>query len=195
MIKIKIWGDITSKTSNIVESAVSSLIDEQEPIIVILNSNGGTLNDAVVICNLLKNLPNPLITVAMGNCISAATLIFNCGKKRYITKDTEYMLHQPFLLVSDTINLYKIKKYQKDLSKSLSIFKKYYHNVNIPKEKLDLAFKYGKDLILNYTECIKYNIATNIFKNWTDLFKNEHISINDEKILLFEISDILIKEE
>ena len=154
-----------------------------------------TLNDAVVICNLLKNLPNPLITVAMGNCISAATLIFNCGKKRYITKDTEYMLHQPFLLVSDTINLYKIKKYQKDLSKSLSIFKKYYHNVNIPKEKLDLAFKYGEDLILNYTECIKYNIATNIFKNWSDLFKNEHISINDEKILLFEISDILIKEE
>ena len=195
MIKIKIWGDITSKTSNIVESAVSSLIDEQESIIVILNSNGGTLNDAVVICNLLKNLPNPLITVAMGNCISAATLIFNCGKERYITKDTEYMLHQPFLLVSDTINLYKITKYQKDLSKSLSIFKKYYHNVNIPKEKLDLAFKYGEDLILNYTECIKYNIATNIFKNWSDLFKNEHISINDEKILLFEISDILIKEE
>ena len=45
-----------------------------------------------------------------------------------------------------------------------------FHNVNIPKEKLDLAFKYGEDLILNYTECIKYNIATNIFKNWSDLW-------------------------
>ena len=45
MIKIKVWGDITEKTTSIVESAVASLINEEEPVLVVINSNGGTINE------------------------------------------------------------------------------------------------------------------------------------------------------
>ena len=197
MIKIKIWGNITEKTSSLVENAVSSIIDEEEPVILVINSSGGIMNDAIIIYNLLSGLPNPLITVTMGKCFSAATLIFNCGKKRYITKHSEYMIHQPSLILSNAYNFSEIKKVKNHLAYTLNIFKKYYlnNNINIPKKKLDYAFKYGNDLYLNYKECLKYDIATNVFKSWNELLKKEHIDTNKEKILLFEVSDNLIEEE
>ena len=75
MIKIKVWGDITEKTTSIVESAVASLINEEEPVLVVINSNGGTINDAIAIYNLLANLPNPLTTIIIGKCYSAPPLL------------------------------------------------------------------------------------------------------------------------
>lgn len=40
MIKLKIWGNIGPKTSYIVEQAIAELKDENEPIIVLINSLG-----------------------------------------------------------------------------------------------------------------------------------------------------------
>lgn len=197
MIKIKVWGDITEKTTSIVESAVASLINEEEPVLVVINSNGGTINDAIAIYNLLANLPNPLTTIIIGKCYSAATLLFNCGKKRYITKDSEYMIHQPLITMASFYNLSDLKRQEKHLAKTLRLLKKYFFNkdIQIPKEKLDYAFKEGKDLYLSYKECLKYNIATDIFTNWSELYKKENINSADEKIYLFEISDVLVKDE
>ena len=42
MIKLKIWGTIGPKTSYVVEQAISELKDENEPIIVLINSLGRT---------------------------------------------------------------------------------------------------------------------------------------------------------
>lgn len=40
MIKLKIWGNIGPKTSYVVEQAISELKDEQEPILIVINSLG-----------------------------------------------------------------------------------------------------------------------------------------------------------
>ena len=63
MIIIKIWGPIGRDTSNLVDLQLAQLKDDKEPIIVLINSEGGTLIDAIVICNLLKAVPNKKITI------------------------------------------------------------------------------------------------------------------------------------
>ena len=76
MIKIKIWGEIQLQTSSVVETALSNITDKDEPILILINSPGGHLSEAIAICNLLKAVPNPIITVTFGYCASAAVMIF-----------------------------------------------------------------------------------------------------------------------
>lgn len=96
MIKLKIWGEINSKTSYIVEQAISDIDNEEEPILIVINSIGGLIGDAIAITNLLKSVNNPIITVTIGNCMSAAAMIFAIGTKRYVGEDICYLLHQPY---------------------------------------------------------------------------------------------------
>ncbi len=74
------------------------------------------------------------------------------------------------------------------LAKLLNIYKKYIiENSNIPKEKLDYAFKNGNDLYLSYKECLKYKVATKEFISWNKLYNNENINIADERVASFDV--------
>lgn len=140
MIKLKIWGEIGPKTSYIVEQAISEINDNTEPVIVVINSIGGLLSDAVIIANLLKSIENPVITVAMGNCISAAAMIFAVGQKRYVVEDLSYMIHQPYSSVPiPNLNYSKLSKTATSYKKSLDMYLKYVikNDTCIPVEKLD----------------------------------------------------------
>lgn len=193
MIKIKIWGTIGLQTSNVVETALSNIKNNDEPVIIVINSVGGTLSDSIAICNLLKSIQNPIITIALGSCASAAAMIFSCGHSRYIGEDVAYMIHQPLIQVIDEYqNSTNVKKKKQKLDHCMKIYKKYtLKNTNIPQDKLNKAFKDGEDLYLSHTECIKYNIATSLFTTWQKLYEKEKISIDDEQILLF---DVLMQE-
>lgn len=185
MIKIKIWGDIGLQTSNIVETALSNVNKPDEPILIMINSPGGNISDSIAICNMLKAIPNPIITLTLGYCASAAVMIFLCGSSRYISNDISFMIHQPYsILPNVTPNYSDSQKLTSGLKRFLNIYKKYIvTNTSIPKEKLDIAFKEGKDLYLTHKECIKYKIATNLFTTWDNLYKKEKINPDDETIL------------
>ena len=117
MIKIKVWGVIDMQTSSIFETAVSSLENDKEPLLIVINSVGGTLSDSIAIRNLLDSLKNPIITVALGNCCSAAAMLFASGKHRYIGKDISYMIHQPYTPTIDmNQNYHKATNKQRKLN-------------------------------------------------------------------------------
>ena len=194
---IKIWGEIGRNMSNFVETELSQLSDDKEPIIVLINSEGGTIFDAVAICNLLKAVPNKKITVSIGLCASAAAMIFSCGKSRYIGNDVEYMIHQPLINPGNQYQNYtETGRMQLELKKSLSIYKKYVTSKgDIPQEILDRAFKEGLDVKLTPNECIKYGIATNKFTTWNKLYSTEKINIKNERLIDFETPILSFEEE
>ena len=101
MIIVKIWGQNDRTMSNLVDVELAQLKDDNEPVIVLINSEGGILSDAIAICNLLNAVPNKKITIAIGACASAAAMIFACGKTRYVAKDAQYMIHQPLINPGD----------------------------------------------------------------------------------------------
>lgn len=194
MIKIKVWGVINMQTSAVVESAVSALKDDKEHILLMLNSVGGTLSDSIAIRNLLDSVPNPITTVALGNCCSAAAMLFAAGNHRYVGKDITYMIHQPYVPTIDNQNLYKAKIKEKKLEQYSEIYKRgFSEGTKIPQTTLK-SFEKGEDLYLQDDQCLKYKIATHLFKGYNDLYKNENINLEEEEVIEFD-AIILEKEE
>lgn len=189
MIKIKLWGRICPQASSLVETAIFNLKDSQEPIIVLLNTPGGSLTDAFAICDLLNNITNPVITVAIGLCASAGAMIFNCGKSRYISPHTSYMIHQPMTsMPAGYQNVSDLHYTKSKLSSSLRLYKSYItKGTQIPEDKLKYAFVEGNDLYITAKNCKKYKIATNIFTSWEDLYERENINIDEDETLLFDM--------
>ncbi len=186
MIKIKIWGLIDSETSNVVETAVTSLKDSKEPVLIVLNSPGGFINDGYTILNLLEKLPNPIYTVNIGLCESLACAIFALGKKRYIGDNSVYLVHQPFILEQFEVNHSEAK----ELSDKLKIDLDWYSNkvlkdCVIPKTKLDVFLKKGEDLTLTVKECLKYKVATDKYTTYDAIKEDMNLPV-DEETLIFE---------
>jgi ATP-dependent Clp protease protease subunit len=61
-----------------------------------INSTGGSLTDAFGLIDIIKNSNAVVRTIAIGNVMSAAFLIFAAGDKgeRYVSKNTSIMCHQ-----------------------------------------------------------------------------------------------------
>jgi ATP-dependent Clp protease protease subunit len=63
---------------------------------LIINSDGGSLNDAFALIDVMRSSPISVVTLGMGNLMSSAFMIFAAGKKgqRAIAKNTSIMIHQ-----------------------------------------------------------------------------------------------------
>ena len=63
---------------------------------IYINSTGGSLTDAFGLIDVMQNSNFVVCTIAIGNIMSAAFLIFAAGDKgeRYVAKNTSIMCHQ-----------------------------------------------------------------------------------------------------
>ena len=91
-------GDITEENIN---EALRWLIyentsDEEKELTLYINSTGGSLTDAFGLIDVMQNSNFVVRTIAIGNVMSAAFLIFAAGDKgeRYVAKNTSIMCHQ-----------------------------------------------------------------------------------------------------
>lgn len=64
-----------------------------QPVLLIA-SRGGNLEEALMIYNFLRQVPQPLITIGLGFVESAATIVYLAGTKRYATPETVFMFHE-----------------------------------------------------------------------------------------------------
>lgn len=94
-----ISGEIESK---IVEKAIKWILYENmhpienKKLTLYINSEGGSLMDAFALIDIMKISKYPIRTIAIGNLMSAAFMIFIAGTKgeRYISKNTTILSHQ-----------------------------------------------------------------------------------------------------
>ncbi len=66
-----------------------------EPVILWINSPGGSVSAGLAIVDAMKRVRCDVITVCTGLAASMAAFIVACGTRRYITPYAEMMLHQP----------------------------------------------------------------------------------------------------
>jgi len=97
---VSISGEIDSAKA---DEIISSLINLDSkpgtaPIGIRISSSGGSLMAVLAICDVIRNLRHPVVTVAFGEAISGAAIILSCGDKRYIGEHTIVMLHQPAIV-------------------------------------------------------------------------------------------------
>ena len=95
-----IMGEIDDEN---IEKAIRWLLyenmDNSNPdkiLTIYINSTGGSLTDAFGLIDVMQNSNFVVRTIAIGNVMSAAFLIFAAGDKgeRYVAKNTTIMCHQ-----------------------------------------------------------------------------------------------------
>jgi ATP-dependent Clp protease protease subunit len=100
---VEVSGEITQGSAG---KIVKSLLDldakpDPSPIGVRISSPGGSLFAVLAVCDVIKNLKHEVITVGIGQIVSGGVLILSSGSKRYISKHSMVMLHQPSLAIRD----------------------------------------------------------------------------------------------
>ena len=70
--------------------------DAEKPIELLINSPGGDLHAACAIVDVIASVSPPVHTTALGQCLSAATLILAAGEPghRVVHPSTRLMIHQ-----------------------------------------------------------------------------------------------------
>jgi ATP-dependent Clp protease protease subunit len=89
-------GDVTEESINIVQQQLLELANISiEPIHLIISTYGGEVYEMFSLCDIIRFLPCPVYTVAMGKVMSAGSLILSFGEKghRLIGKSTRIMIH------------------------------------------------------------------------------------------------------
>lgn len=138
---IKLIDDtiVSLKSKN--TSSMSNKIDEIE-LILYIDSNGGYLKDTYKFhdyINIIKRIHKvKLTTVGMGIIASAATLMHAIGDEKYITSNSEVMIHELYTGFSGKYT--ECKSYLKSMNdtheKLIKIYMKS-NKKNITREKLE----------------------------------------------------------
>ena len=99
---ILVSGEIDDEQANALVSQIRELNESAplEPIIVHINTVGGSVIDALAIYDMLLCVSNPIVTVVNGGCFSAGLLIAAAGCKRVATPNSMYFYHQTVVQVA-----------------------------------------------------------------------------------------------
>lgn len=123
-IGIRKWLRIRKNRISTLEE-LTKLVIKHEPreLTIHINSLGGSTYQALAIYFYLLSLSIPVTTFCHGQVASAATIIAQAGKKRYMDKDAEILIHTPRINISNAITFRLLGIIKEDLAFSNKILK------------------------------------------------------------------------
>lgn len=97
---ISMFGPIDEEMAERVISQLWELdAENDEPICIHLNTEGGSLSDAFAIYDIMKTIAAPVVIMTMGSCMSAGLLILCGADLRIATPNTVFFYHE--MIISD----------------------------------------------------------------------------------------------
>lgn len=84
-------------------------VEERKPIIVYINSPGGSVVDGFALVDAIECSETPVYTVNLGACMSMGLFIYMAGHKRYAMPRSQFLLHEGFISDGDSVS--KVKDY------------------------------------------------------------------------------------
>ena len=141
-------------------------IEDRKPIIIYINSDGGCLNSVMNFIDVIKLSKTPVITIAMGKAYSAGGLLLMAGHKRYIFKDTTFLLHDgstgAFGSVSKVVDSLEFTQKTEKRMKEFILA-----NTKINEDLYDK--NYRRDWFMFSDEIIKYGVADKIIIDLSEI--------------------------
>lgn len=166
-------GVITSESAGEVINHLLSLIqyDDQEDekqkefkredIKLFINSCGGSVTDMFGMIDLIESSKTPINTYAIGNIASAAVPLFTSGKKRYIYKNTEVMIHTCSGGIRGRVQ--DMSEYIENVETTQKMIDEYFlAKTKISKERLTEVKEKKLDWYLYAEEAVKLGVADEI---------------------------------
>lgn len=68
--------------------------DPSKPIIVYIDSYGGSADSLAKMIETIDEIPNHIVTVCMGKAMSAGAILLSHGDTRFIAKNSRVMVHE-----------------------------------------------------------------------------------------------------
>jgi ATP-dependent Clp protease, protease subunit len=139
------YGDVDETTARLLISQLLHLetLSETEPIVIHINTPGGSLTDGLAIHDTIKEISCPVIAIAQGMCASAGLLILAAADYKTASKNTIFFYHQPVATgksinsMNDMLSFSEHYEYCKSISDSIilksskmrkSLWKKFFSN-------------------------------------------------------------------
>lgn len=136
------------------------------PIWIYIMSYGGDLDYMWVLVDAIKMSVAPIYTVNIGVAASAASLIFVCGDKRYMTEHATVVIHEGSAqLAGDAIKVQDAADTYKKQLKQMKDF--ILEHTGIPKSQL--MKKRSNDWTLNSEYCLKNNVCDKIITDISEI--------------------------
>ncbi len=89
---IYLMDALAPKRKNVGEEEEQDEFDRRK-ITFIIDSEGGSVYDTLALYDVMRTVRSPIETVAVGKCMSAATLLVAAGDVRWATPNCFFMMH------------------------------------------------------------------------------------------------------
>lgn len=155
----EVMADLINLNSPRIDEKTGKRLEPEEEVInLFINSSGGDLTAAFALVNMIEASTIPVRTIAMGECCSAALVLFMSGHQRVITPNTSIMSHQLSTGAEGTYgtmkaNMYAIQQYH---DRMIRLYEKY---TGLSKDVIENNLLGDTDTFLTPEEALSFNIC------------------------------------
>lgn len=183
------WMGISAED---VSKALSEM-DNKQPLKVVINSDGGSVYEAIAIHNLIADWPAEVITHVSSLAASAASFIAMVGDKRTIADNAKFMIHHPWTIAAGNAAEFRALAGMLDKTGE-GLIDMYDRKSNLSREEIS-ALMTGEDgadgTYLNATEALDAGFATEIIDTSRNQTENNIRSMKPRLISArIKLSDI-----
>lgn len=138
-------------------------IEERQPIILYINSLGGSVSSGLSVIDAIIQSKTPVYTVNLGECCSMAFHIFIAGHKRFTMPHSEFLLHDGITGGVDSTS-----KMRDRLEFETNVLERAIMEIVIERTKISKATykkQYRKEWYFMPEEAMKYGVVDYIIGN------------------------------
>ena len=175
---ISLWGPINDDSSLPIISQIMELdkLKDNNPITILMNTEGGSQMDAYAIYDTIKTISTPVTVIATGLCASAGLIILSAANYKLATPNTIFFYHQTTM--ESQKGLHSIEA-SEGISKAYRMLSDRYNNTIINNSNLNenswkLSFQDKTVKYFNSKQALQYGIINDIIN-----FKEKDININE----------------
>jgi len=161
---VSISGEINEESSvDFTDKILDLNLESNEPITVLINSNGGEINSGLLMYDAIVGSKAPIRMICRGKAYSMGAVLFACAKERYMLPNSELMLHQPMLGGKVSGNASSIKSISDSmLETKKKINKLLSKHTKKTEEEIDEATSF--DHYFSPEESIEFNLCDEIIE-------------------------------
>lgn len=157
---VPLIGEVTTETAmNTIFKLQELNSISHDPIILEINSPGGSVGDGLALIDIMESIESPVYTVALAQASSMASLILAAGKKRKANKHCRMLLHQMQIGCSGKFN--DISEAYKSTNKLNDAVYELYAKYT-GKDKEYLKSRMQNDLILDGFEAKEFGLIDEV---------------------------------
>ena len=161
---VSISGEINEESAvDFTDKILDLNLESNEPITVLINSNGGEINSGLLMYDAIVGSKAPIRMICRGKAYSMGAILFACAKERYMLPNSELMLHQPMLGGKVSGNASSIKSISDSmLETKKKINKLLSKHTKKTEEEIDEATSF--DHYFSPEESIEFNLCDEIIE-------------------------------